>query len=78
MKGFGCFIVTLLNCFVPMLPLIPKGYSSQVMGKCRGAPDGPEEVARGPPKARRPLPDGDFSPEAYETCSPPEMSIFNG
>lgn len=53
MKGFGCFVVTLLNCLIPRFLPISKGYTSQVRGECRPAPGFPGEGHRENPRPRK-------------------------
>lgn len=62
MKGFGCFIVSLLNCLIPMLLLISKGYSSQVRGRGTRAPGLLGGGRRRPPKLGRPCQSTAISP----------------
>lgn len=47
MKGCGCFIVSLLNCLIPMLFPVSKGHGSQVRGRRRLAADSREGAAGG-------------------------------
>lgn len=74
MKGFGCFIVTLLNCLILRFLLISKGYTSQVR-EGRPAPRFPRGGRRETPKSGLSRPGSDFFPRnCKESQSPPGIS----
>lgn len=68
MKGFGCFIVTLLNCLILRFLLISKGYTSQVR-EGRPAPRFPRGAAGRPPNLEYPGQVAISSPETVRKGS---------